>query len=97
MGGPGQTNKLSNGNILKIYVPSKNRYVCWCHHICMEAVHHILYDVLNIYLYVFIFVVFHRSTKTHPGPVVHLSDSPKDEGKVQETFFFFIFNVVVLL
>lgn len=23
-----------------------------------------------------------RSTKTHPGPVVHLSDSPKDEGKV---------------
>lgn len=24
----------------------------------------------------------HRSTKTHPGPVVHLSDSPKDEGKV---------------
>ncbi|XP_014907823.1 syntaxin-binding protein 5-like isoform X2 [Poecilia latipinna] len=22
------------------------------------------------------------STKTHPGPVVHLSDSPKDEGKV---------------
>lgn len=25
-----------------------------------------------------------RSTKTHPGPVVHLSDSPKDEGKVGE-------------
>ncbi|XP_061924341.1 syntaxin-binding protein 5-like [Entelurus aequoreus] len=23
-----------------------------------------------------------RSTKTHPGPVVHLSDSPKDEGKL---------------
>uniref|UniRef100_A0A8B9KUE4 Syntaxin binding protein 5-like n=1 Tax=Astyanax mexicanus TaxID=7994 RepID=A0A8B9KUE4_ASTMX len=23
------------------------------------------------------------STKTHPGPVVHLSDSPKDEGKVR--------------
>ncbi|XP_029329583.1 syntaxin-binding protein 5-like, partial [Mus caroli] len=22
------------------------------------------------------------STKTHPGPVVHLSDSPRDEGKV---------------
>lgn len=28
------------------------------------------------------FLFFHRSTKTHPGPVVHLSDSPKDEGKV---------------
>lgn len=26
--------------------------------------------------------IFPRSTKTHPGPVVHLSDSPKDEGKV---------------
>uniref|UniRef100_A0A803YAG9 Syntaxin-binding protein 5-like n=1 Tax=Meleagris gallopavo TaxID=9103 RepID=A0A803YAG9_MELGA len=23
-----------------------------------------------------------RSTKTHPGPVVHLSDSPRDEGKL---------------
>lgn len=40
-----------------------------------------------------------RSTKTHPGPVVHLSDSPKDEGKVGELcrnkpatpFFFFFF------
>lgn len=29
-----------------------------------------------------IFPCCHRSTKTHPGPVVHLSDSPKDEGKV---------------
>ncbi len=26
----------------------------------------------------------YRSTKTHPGPVVHLSDSPKDEGKVSK-------------
>jgi len=26
-----------------------------------------------------------RSTKTHPGPVVHLSDSPRDEGKVSIT------------
>uniref|UniRef100_A0A8C5RYX2 Syntaxin-binding protein 5-like n=1 Tax=Laticauda laticaudata TaxID=8630 RepID=A0A8C5RYX2_LATLA len=24
------------------------------------------------------------STKTHPGPVVHLSDSPRDEGKVSK-------------
>ena len=24
-----------------------------------------------------------RSTKTHPGPVVHISDNPMDEGKVQ--------------
>lgn len=23
-----------------------------------------------------------RSTKTHPGPVVHLSDRPRDEAKV---------------
>lgn len=30
----------------------------------------------------FFFSCPHRSTKTHPGPVVHLSDSPKDEGKV---------------
>lgn len=29
-----------------------------------------------------------RSTKTHPGPVVHLSDSPKDEGKVRSSSLF---------
>lgn len=26
--------------------------------------------------------IAHRSTKTHPGPVVHISDNPMDEGKV---------------
>lgn len=28
----------------------------------------------------------HRSTKTHPGPVVHISDNPMDEGKVTDSW-----------
>lgn len=33
---------------------------------------------------------FDRSTKTHPGPVVHLSDSPRDEGKVSIVILFLL-------
>ena len=35
-----------------------------------------------LFLISLLFPSCRRSTKTHPGPVVHLSDSPKDEGKV---------------
>lgn len=42
---------------------------------CFRALHF-------VFLTSVIFPSHYRSTKTHPGPVVHLSDSPKDEGKV---------------
>ena len=29
-----------------------------------------------------------RSSKAHPGPVVHISDNPMDEGKVKDDLFF---------
>lgn len=32
----------------------------------------------------FLFLACLRSTKTHPGPVVHISDNPMDEGKVTD-------------
>lgn len=36
----------------------------------------------NVWFLITVLNWFDRSTKTHPGPVVHLSDSPRDEGKV---------------
>ena len=46
-------------------------------HYCFTAFQYIIVFSTSL-----IFPSHHRSTKTHPGPVVHLSDSPKDEGKV---------------
>lgn len=41
-----------------------------------------LHDCCCLFPLSLIFAFCYRATKTHPGPVVHLSDSPKDEGKV---------------
>lgn len=53
---------------------------------CAAAVKRLLQYCFRALHFVFltsvIFPSHYRSTKTHPGPVVHLSDSPKDEGKV---------------
>ena len=35
---------------------------------------------------------FFRSSKSHPGPVVHISDNPMDEGKVE----FFLKKIYLL-
>lgn len=34
-----------------------------------------------------------RSSKAHPGPVVHISDNPMDEGKVRPLFVFSCMHV----
>lgn len=38
-------------------------------------------------LNVSLFVSLIRSSKAHPGPVVHISDNPMDEGKVKDNTF----------
>lgn len=51
----------------------------------------------NVYFLITVLNWFNRSTKTHPGPVVHLSDSPRDEGKVSITIPLFLHLFLLFL
>lgn len=81
---------MSSLTIMLVLVSSILVYSMHTVHFWSEQPKCLIYAVLITSYYIskgsfylsLIFPSHHRSTKTHPGPVVHLSDSPKDEGKV---------------
>ena len=51
----------------------------------LSVLHHVSQAVTRTLVFLFLSNL-HRSTKTHPGPVVHISDNPMDEGKVTDSW-----------
>lgn len=51
----------------------------------MHHTHQVCRTLISKFVHLLVFLACRRSTKTHPGPVVHISDNPMDEGKVTDS------------
>lgn len=68
---------------LKDLLPTLNPILC-PHVVGVNHCTVLLLKAKPLFVFVLLFVFFISSSKAHPGPVVHISDNPMDEGKVKK-------------